>query len=655
MLIFFTNPFFLVSRFSLCTLLIISILLPLTIVYAVAMMIDVQNSRKKALQNVRIQLSDLVSKRAALIDIHFSVAAQIPKILATSLTVTPAQTEEDVDTLIREVLKKFPRPIGACIAYEPNVFREGIERFAPYVYRKFPRSEELLSADLALTYENDYTTWGWYRIPNETDSPVWSEPYFGEGGGNVPMCTYSVPFYHDGRFAGVVAVDISLEDIEDSLLQFAMPEIRNYLLSADGTYVAESDPRLDLTMKENIFNLAEKYQNEELAEAGRNMLQGKSDILALDRGFENQRVWIAYAPLPVTGWTLKVALDETYVLEPVYAAVYHTVVLFLAQFAVILTIIIIVARQLTVPIKRLAVFARKLAGGDLTVRMGGSRFSKEIDQLANTFDQMVIDLKFNIEQRIKVETTQNILEGELKAARSIQASLLPHVFPPFPERKELDIYAMNEPVAFIAGDFFDFFFVEPDTLAFVIADVSGHGVPAALFMAVSRTIIRTFSTPDRCPHEIIEQVNRVLCEENEDLMFVTLFYGHYNVQTGELTYVNAGHDRPYIVRTDGHLEALASTGPLVAIFKDTSYEEQTVHLEANDLFLAFTDGVTEAQLNENAVMYGVERLERLLRKCRGESVEAICDRIYRDVDAFSGHVCQDDVTLFALRRNEAQN
>ena len=642
------------SRFSLRTLLLINILLPLTLVYAVSMVIDVRNSRKKALENVRTQLSDLVEKRAALIDIPFSTAAQIPNILATSLTVTPAQTKEDVDTLIREVLKKFPRPVGVCVAYEPHEFREGIERFAPYVYRKFPESEELFSVDLAVTYENDYTTWDWYRIPKETDSPVWSEPYFGEGGGNVPMCTYSVPFDHDGRFAGVVVVDISLEDIEDRLQEFLRPEVRNYLISADGTYVAESDPRLDLTMKENIFNLAKQYQNEALAEAGRNMRQGKSDILALDRGFENQRVWIAYAPLEIKGWALKIAQDETDVLKPVYAAVHHTVVLFLAQFAVILTIIIVVARRLTAPIKRLAVSARKLAGGDLTVQMGGSRFSKEIDQLADTFDQMVIDLKSNIEQRIKVETTQNILEGKLKAARSIQASLLPHVFPPFPERKELDIYAMNEPVAFIAGDFFDFFFIKPDTLAFVIADVSGHGVPAALFMAVSRTAIRTFSTPDRCPLETIEQVNRVLCEDNEDLMFVTLFYGHYNVQTGELTYVNAGHDRPYIVRKEGHLEALSSTGPLVAVFKDASYAEQTVHLEADDLFLAFTDGVTEAQVDGDAVMYGVERLERLLRECRGESVEAVCGRIYRDVDSFSGHACQDDVTLFALRRNGTQ-
>jgi sigma-B regulation protein RsbU (phosphoserine phosphatase) len=468
------------------------------------------------------------------------------------------------------------------------------------------------------------------------------------------MCTYSIPLFRgsefDRQFIGVVMIDVGLEDLQDIITKISEEDKRYYLLSATGQYVIASHNELDLAMKETIFTAAEKFGKEDLAKAGRDMLADKSGILAYSRVKDDRRVYIAYTPLPKTGWHLKVAMDEDKVLEPVYAKIYYTIFYFLAEFAVILVVVVVVAGRLAVPIKRLAKFARQLAAGDLESHVGSIRLSKEIDQLAHTFDKMVVDLKSNIEQRIKEESARQAVESELVAARRIQASLMPRIFPPFPERKEFDLHAMNEPVVFIAGDFFDFFFIKPDTLAFVIADVSGHGIPAALFMAVSRTILRTFSTPDRSPHEVMEHVNQLLSTDNDDMMFVTMFYGHYNVATGELTYVNAGHDPPYFVRKDGRLEALQATGPLVATFEGVSYKEQTVQMESGDLLVTFTDGVTEAHSRDN-VMYGTERLERLLVEIREESVVEICDRVFRDADSFAGHECQDDVTLLVLRRN----
>jgi sigma-B regulation protein RsbU (phosphoserine phosphatase) len=346
-----------------------------------------------------------------------------------------------------------------------------------------------------------------------------------------------------------------------------------------------------------------------------------------------------------------VSIDEAKVLAPVYASVSHTIIHFLVEFTVILVVIVFVARWLTEPAKRLAEFAEKLAAGDLHAQIGKVHFAKEITQLAHTFDKMVVDLKSNIEHRIKEETARQAVEEEIKVARGIQASLLPHAFPPFPDRQEFDLFATNEPAEFIAGDFFDFFFIKPDTLAFVIADVSGHGVPAALLMAVSRTIIRSCTTPDHTPREVVSYINRVLSKDNEDTMFVTLLYGHYNVETGELTYVNAGHDPPYIVRVDGRLEALPATGPLVGAFEKVTYEERTICLQPGDLLAAFTDGVTEAQSSDDGSMYGVERLERLLCKIHTHSVVEICNRIYGDALGFAGYECQDDITLLALRRN----
>ena len=641
-----------VSHLSIRALLIISILLPLVIVYAFSMMIDIRNSREDAIHNVQVHLMDLVNKNAALVDTYFIAAAQIPQMLSAIVATDRMQDGEDYDALLREMLTTFPRLVGSCIALEPNVFRDGLERFAPYVHRTTLGSTELLSADLAQTYKEDYTTWDWYRIPKETGQGIWSEPYFDEGGGDVLMCTYSVPIFRGGKFVGVATVDIGLDDLQELIDIVAEKDVRHYLLSATGQYVIASDPQLDLAMKETIFSAAAKYNSEPLAQVGRDMLQGKAGLIAYNRIMDDRRVWIAYAPLPITGWHLKLAMDETKVLEPVYESIYGTIRHFLVEFTVIFIVIIFVSSRLAIPIKRLAAFARKLAAGDLDAHAGDIRFAKEIDQLSHTFDKMVVDLKSNIAQRIKEEAVRQVVEGELKAARRIQASLLPRIFPPFPEQKEFDLHAMNEPVAFIAGDFFDFFFIKPDTLAFVIADVSGHGVPAALFMAVSRTIMRTFSTPERSPREVIDHVNRVLNTDNDDMMFVTLFYGHYDIKTGDLTYVNAGHNPPYIVSKDGRLETLSATGSLVATFEDISYDEQTIRMEPGDLLVTYTDGVTEAHSGKDHHLYGEERLEQLLYEIRNESVEEICDQIYRDADQFAEHECQDDVTILVLRRNE---
>ena len=634
-------------HFSVRTLLIISILLPLSAIYAVSMLIDVHDRRRDAIYNVQAHLQNLAGKQAAQVDIYFSSIAQIPRTLAATLSADQTLDEANFETMLRETLKTFPRLIGLCVALEPHEYHDT----EWYVYRNSPGSEEIFSLDSAEATKKDYVMRDWYRIPQETGRAVWLEPYYDSGASGLPMSTHSVPIFREGRFAGVVMVDVGLDDVQDIISQIAETDVRYYLLSAAGKYAVATDPQLGLAMKETIFSIAEKYQKNELAEAGHNMLRGRPGLLAYNRVVDDARVWIAYAPLPITGWTLKVAMDEEVILKPVYENIYHTVLYFFVEFVIILFVIVFVAGRLTMPIKQLAQSAKKLAAGDLDARVGEIRFAKEIDQLAQTFDKMVVDLKSNVERRIVEETARRTVETELQAARRIQASLLPRVFPPFPDRNDIDLYATNEPAEFIAGDFFDFFFVEPDTLAFVIADVSGHGIPAALFMAVSRTAIRNFAVAEWSPHEIIEHVNRVLSVDNDDMMFVTLFYGHYSVQTGELTYVNAGHNPPYIVRKDGCLEKLAATGPLVASFEDSSYKEKTVRLENGDLLVTFTDGVTEAHSSTDLILYGEERLERFICEIRDEPVKEVCDRINSDVACFAKGERQDDVTLLVLRCN----
>ena len=236
-------------------------------------------------------------------------------------------------------------------------------------------------------------------------------------------------------------------------------------------------------------------------------------------------------------------------------------------------------------------------------------------------------------------------------SRQIQTSLLPLERPPFPNRPEFSLDADIEPALVMAGDFYDFWLLDDQHLAVVIADVSGKGVPAAMFMAVARTTLRNFATPGQSPREVLNIANRLIAADNKETMFVTVFYGHYHIPTGELVFANAGHNPPYLVRQSGQIESLGpSTGPILGVFPEAEYEDAHAVLEPDDLLLLYTDGVTEAQ-NRNDQYFGEAGLIALLQRLHGESVTTTCRVIMEDVNAFRHGEGQDDVTLVALRRS----
>jgi sigma-B regulation protein RsbU (phosphoserine phosphatase) len=243
------------------------------------------------------------------------------------------------------------------------------------------------------------------------------------------------------------------------------------------------------------------------------------------------------------------------------------------------------------------------------------------------------------------------IQQDLSVARDIQQGILPKVFPPFPGRKDFDIYASMTAAKEVGGDFYDFFMIDNDRLGFVIGDVSGKGIPAAIFMAVSRTLIRATGLNGAAPGECLYYVNNLLCNESVSCMFVSVFYGVLNMKTGELEYANAGHNPPYILKNDGSLvRKLESTGDLLlGCFEDHPYTSKKIQLNPNEGILLFTDGVTEA-FNSKEVVYGDERLENLLSSLNGLAARGIINTIVDDVSLYTHDVPQsDDITLLSLK------
>ena len=242
------------------------------------------------------------------------------------------------------------------------------------------------------------------------------------------------------------------------------------------------------------------------------------------------------------------------------------------------------------------------------------------------------------------------IDAELAFAKAIQHSAIPSVFPPYPNRKEFEIWACMHTAKEVGGDFYDFYFVDEDTLAILIADVSGKGIPAAMFMMQAKTLLKSYAESGMDVAEVLTQANSKLCEGNDADMFVTVWMGYLNTRTGEVTYANAGHNPPLIRHADGSVAYLKSRpGLVLAGMEGIRYRTNRLTLEPGDMLYLYTDGVTEATNADNG-LYGEARLLAVLEGNTEANVHAVCEKVKTDVDTFVGEAPQfDDITMLSLR------
>lgn len=265
--------------------------------------------------------------------------------------------------------------------------------------------------------------------------------------------------------------------------------------------------------------------------------------------------------------------------------------------------------------------------------------------IVKTLEQLTI-----LRQATKDREQLLSVRNDLNTAARIQQSILPQTFPPFPDRGEFDIYARMTPAKEVGGDFYDFFFIDHDRLAFVIGDVSGKGVPAAIFMAVSRTLLKAIASQVVNPGESLRRINSMLIPESSGRMFVTIFYGVLNTRTGEVQFSFGGHNPPYIKRREGPVERLNhESGFLLGMLDDMEYDVHKIVLHPGDTILLYTDGVTEA-MNSKEELFEESRLESSLQRLNGSPLKEMLDGINADLMEFAAGAPQaDDITMLALQ------
>lgn len=564
-------------------------------------------------------------------------------------------SEEDLNALTRRVVTGNPSVFGMAIALEPYTIAPDRLFFSPYSYRD--------GAHIATTGlggpDYIYFTMDWYQLPRELNRPVWTEPYYDTGGGNCLMTTFAAPFYRTVNglrvFAGVVTADIRLDWLQNRCKSIRLYE-SGYciLLSGRGTFLYHPETRL--VMNETVFSLAEERGDASLWDLGRSMIDGKTGFIQDREVFTDTPGFLMYMPLSVGNWSLGLVFPRHEVLKGVKVLSGNMLAIGFGGFVLLTIAVILIAGKITRPLKHLSATANEIASGNLDARLEVRVSGDEVGQLSTAFSHMQQSLIRYIDDLRDTTAQKERIESELRIARDIQMSILPKLIPPFPDREELDIFASIEPAREVGGDLYDFFFVDGNRFCFLIGDVSGKGVPAAFFMAVTKTLLKVVADRNHEPGSILETVNNDLAADNDACMFVTLFLGILDLSTGDIDYACAGHNPPVMLTKDGASWLPVFNEPMAGAMEGVSYTSGTVRLAEGEAMVLYTDGVTEA-MNPAQELYSDQRLLDFLAGIQTmEPSLPSASRIIRDVsesvtEFVQGAEQSDDITLLTIKFN----
>jgi sigma-B regulation protein RsbU (phosphoserine phosphatase) len=548
--------------------------------------------------------------------------------------------------IIRRTLEGNPNIFGLAIVLSEEYVSQS--DFATlYGWRENASIQVLDRKSTKLDYQQD-----WFYLPYHLQRPVWTEPYY-DTDAKTLMVTYSFPILRSGELIAVVTCDLSLEWIHKLLDTLPLGEGGTAILfSQRGTFI--SHPIRTLEMTETIFSLAEAQGEPEtsriLHQLGRDMLSGPPGHLLYRRPFGEQLAYINYRCVPSTGWALGLIQPQAQVLAPLVRLNKISALIGIVGLALLLLPALGIAWSVTSPLQRLANAANQLAAGDFDAPLPAIRSRDEVARLTEAFDQMRRDLRRYIADLTATTAAKERFEGELSAAREIQMSIVPKLFPPFPNRPEIDLYAILIPAREVGGDLYDFMLLDENHLYLAIGDVSGKGVPASLLMAVGKTLLKSTMQTVRDPARAMTQVNNELSEDNGSCMFITMFCAILNIKTGALIYANAGHNPPFLTRHEGAVKRLDNPpGPALGISYGFTYKNHNIQLDDRDLLVLYTDGVTEAMNPEN-IMFEESGLLEYIHSEGHQTARLFIEKLGPAVKAHaSGAEQSDDITALAVR------
>jgi sigma-B regulation protein RsbU (phosphoserine phosphatase) len=513
----------------------------------------------------------------------------------------------------------------------------------------------------------------WYKLAAEAGKVIFTDLYVDTNGNRCITC--AAPFYDAQGLAGVVGIDCNAEEIyrQTGTTRTGGATSASFIMNRDGEILFSSKKEGELAVVESRRDLRQSAGKSLALEAAA-MTSGRSDVQLVT--VDGKEVYLAYAPMESLGWSFGQTIEQAEVNYPAqyaedslrnqmqdFADDMQGVFLQLAGggtvfLLILLGLVLLISAKASDhfvrPLLSLTEGVKEIAQGNLDKKLE-IKTGDEIELLADSVNAMTVDLKEYMANLSQATAEKERIATELSVARKIQAGMLPSVAPDFSGQTTFDLDAVMTPAKEVGGDFYDFYMLDENRLAVTVADVSGKGVPAALFMVVAKNVLQNLAMAAKTHGDFAEVVTRAndrLCEGNDQMMFVTVFFGVLDLRTGEFSYVNAGHNPP-LVRRNGDISFLPmAKSPMLGVMKGMAFPAERLTLNPGDMLFLYTDGVTEA-MNEKRELFSEERLyETLSSQPKEMTSSEILAAVKHAVEVHTDNAePSDDVTMLGLVYN----
>ena len=552
-----------------------------------------------------------------------------------------------------ELMKEYSRitvqgnPVlsGCSISFEPNFFK------GHYYYSAY---SGYVGGALETEQEGDedyqYFYLDWYLQPKLLNQPCWTEPYSDWEQDDAAdrqtqrMVSYCKPLTTSEGFIGSISLDISLKWLSDNLSPVKpYPHSYSILISRGGTYLVHPDP--EKLFYQTIFTEGLIDPDPAQDELGKSMLDLEAGYRRME--IDGIRSYVFFTPLKATGWSMAIVCPESDIFGRFNRLRWFITMIDLLGLLLLFFSCFQVIRKAMRPLSDLARQAEDIASGHFDTVLPENQQPDELGTLSRSFADMQSSLVTYMDELTRTTANKVRIEGELQIARNIQMGMLPQVFPPFPDRKDIDLYASMVPAREVGGDLYDYF-IQGGRLYFCIGDVSGKGVPASLFMTVVQNLFRAAGQQGLLPAEIAHRINETLADRNEQLMFVTMFIGAIDLETGRLDFCNCGHNPPVVLPKGGHPFFLSCKANMsIGILPEAKFEGESVESFMDTPLFLYTDGLNEAE-NPEHVLFGTDRLLAVLGEPYTDA-ETVVKRMQAAIsDHVAGADASDDLTMLCL-------
>ena len=551
-------------------------------------------------------------------------------------------TPDSMFTYSARILRCNPDLNGCSISFEPDLFKDKGRYFSAYSYNNHGTIETTQEGN----EQYEYFYFDWYQMAKLLDYPVWTEPFVDYNPEAVytkeVIASYCKPLRdNDGNYVGTISTDISLKWLSKTISEVKpYPNSYSIMIGAGGTFFVHPDSTK--LFNETIFTPTLEKPDTALTALGHAMQRGETGMRQLM--FEGQDCYVFYKALGSTGWSVAIVCPESDIFGG-YNRLYRIVIAIVILGLIVMLFVFsrIIGHELK-PLHTLALQAETIASGQFDKTLPEDKRIDEIGSLNHTFSNMQHSLVNFIEELKNTTAMKATIESELKVASDIQMGLIPRQFPPFPHRQDIDLYASMTPAKEVGGDLYDYF-LQDERLYFCIGDVSGKGIPASMFMAITRNLFRIIAQQNRAPWEVATQINSFLTRDNEQSMFVTMFIGMIDLRKGLMEFCNCGHNAPIL---DGKFLEAKDTNQPLGLWESKAFVGEVIEDIRDKQLLLYTDGLNEAE-NQQQERLGDERLLELMQDSIHLSSEEVVTKLKAAViNHRAGAEPNDDLTLLCL-------